>query len=156
MSKEIYVVFDNRSNYDYCFNIKELVKKFEGEFNCSRENTEKQKTFLVSITKEVKRIGKTREFAKTISYKLQFIDSTRFMAILLSNFYDNLTEGFIILNINMDMIIKNGKCVELNAKIVSVFWNIQLLKMLYENKNPCAAIRITKKSLSKSLSTKIC
>ena len=93
MSKEIYVVFDNRSNYDYCFNIKELVKKFEGEFNCSRENTEKQKNFLVSITKEVKRIGKTREFAKTISYKLQFIDSTRFMAILLSNFYDNLTEG---------------------------------------------------------------
>ena len=93
MSKEIYVVFDNRSNYDYCFNIKELVKKFEGEFNCSRENTEKQKTFLVSITKEVKRIGKTREFTKTISYKLQFIDSTRFMAILLSNFYDNLTEG---------------------------------------------------------------
>ena len=67
MSKEIYVVFDNRSNYNYCFNIKELVKKFEGELNCSRENTEKQKTFLVSITKEVKRIGKTREFTKTIS-----------------------------------------------------------------------------------------
>ena len=87
------MVFDNISNYDYCFNIKELVKKFEGEFNCSRENTEKQKTFLVSITKEVKRIGKTREFTKTISYKLQFIESTRFMAILLSNFCDSLTEG---------------------------------------------------------------
>ena len=46
--KEIHVVFLNRSNYDfskqidYHFIIKEVAKKFKGEFNCVKENTEKQ------------------------------------------------------------------------------------------------------------------
>ena len=60
MSKNIHVVFHNRSNYDYHFIIKELGKEFE-EFHCLVENTDKFKTFSVPITKEIKRIDKSGE-----------------------------------------------------------------------------------------------
>ena len=39
--KEIPVVFHNGSTYDYHFIIKELVKEFDGNFECLGENTEK-------------------------------------------------------------------------------------------------------------------
>ena len=39
--EEIPVVFHNGSTYDYHFIIKELVKEFEGNFECLGENTEK-------------------------------------------------------------------------------------------------------------------
>ena len=39
--KEIPVVFHNGSIYDYRFIIKELVKDFDGNFECLSENTEK-------------------------------------------------------------------------------------------------------------------
>ena len=52
------------------------------------------KTFSVPITQQVKRICKNGEkTTKTISYKLQFIDSARFMASSLSSLADNLAEG---------------------------------------------------------------
>ena len=90
---EITVIFHNDSNYDHHVFIEELEKRFQEEFNCLGENTEKYKAFSVPITKEVKRIGKNEEkTTKTISYKLQFIDSTRFMASSLSNIVDNLAE----------------------------------------------------------------
>ena len=38
IAKEISVVFHNRSNYNYCFIIKELAKEFEREFNCLEKN----------------------------------------------------------------------------------------------------------------------
>ena len=38
--KEIPIVFHNVSTYDYHFIIKELVKEFEGNFECLGENTE--------------------------------------------------------------------------------------------------------------------
>ena len=38
--KEIPIVFHNGSTYDYHFIIKELVKEFEGNFECLSENTE--------------------------------------------------------------------------------------------------------------------
>ena len=69
------MVFCNGSNFDYQFIIKELAKEFEGEFSCLGENTEKCKTFSEPVTKELKRIDKNEEeIAKTISYKLQFVD----------------------------------------------------------------------------------
>ena len=47
----------------------------------------------VPIEKEVTRICKNgEEISKAISYKLQFIDSARFMATSLSNFVNNLAE----------------------------------------------------------------
>ena len=39
------MVFQDGSDYDYNFIIKELVKDFEGEFNCIEEYTEKYQTF---------------------------------------------------------------------------------------------------------------
>ena len=51
-------------------------------------------TFSVPIEKEVTRTDKNgKEIAKTTSYRLQFIDSARFMASSLSNLVNNLAEG---------------------------------------------------------------
>ena len=51
--KEIPIVFHNASIYDYHFIIKELVKEFEGNFECLGENTEKYITFSVPIKKKI-------------------------------------------------------------------------------------------------------
>ena len=91
---EISVVFHNGSNYDYHYIIKELADKFEGKFECLRDNTEKFKTFSVPVEKEVTKIDKDgKENVVTTFYKLKSIDSARFMATSLSNLVDNLTEG---------------------------------------------------------------
>ena len=49
--KETPVVFHNGSIYDYHFIIKELVKEFEGNFECLGDNTEIYITFSVPIKK---------------------------------------------------------------------------------------------------------
>ena len=85
--KEIPVVFHNDSTYDYHFIIKELVKKFEGNFDCLGENTEKCITFSVPLKKKIE--NKNLE----ITYKIKFIDSFRFMSSSLSRLVDNLSEG---------------------------------------------------------------
>ena len=91
---EICMVFKNGSNRDYHYIIKELANKFEGQFECLGENTEKYKTFSVPVEKEVANIDKDgNENVVTISYKIKFIDSARFMASSLSNLADNLAEG---------------------------------------------------------------
>ena len=60
----------------------------------SWENTEKYKTFSIPIEKEVANSNKDgNESVVTISYKIKFIDSARFMATSLSNLVDTLTEG---------------------------------------------------------------
>ena len=52
------------------------------------------KLFTIPIEKEVTEIDKDgNESVVTTSYKRKFIDSGRFMATLLSNLVDNLTEG---------------------------------------------------------------
>ena len=83
--KQIPVVFHNVSKYDYHFTFKELEEKFNGKFECLGENTEKY--FSVPINKELKN-------DKTITYEIRLIDSFRFMSSSLSNFADNLAEGF--------------------------------------------------------------
>ena len=78
---EIPIVFHNGSNYDYHFIIKEIANEFEGQSECLGESTEKYKIFSVSTEKEVTKIDKDgSESVVTISYKIKFIDSTRFMA----------------------------------------------------------------------------
>ena len=84
--KEIPVVFHNESIYDYHFIIKELVKEFDGNFECLGENTEKYITFSVPIKKKIE--NKNIE----ITYKIKFIDSYRFMSMPLSKLIDNLSE----------------------------------------------------------------
>ena len=98
--KEIPVVFHNGSTYDYHFIIKELAKEFEGNFECLGENTEKYITFSVSIKKKIE--NKDLE----ITYKIKFIDSSRFMSSSLSKLVDNLSEG-----------IHNNKCVDCKSNL---------------------------------------
>ena len=93
--KEIPVVFHNGSTYDYHFIIKELVKEFDGNFECLDENTEKYITLAARIKKKIE--NKNLE----LTYKIKFMDSYRFMAMPLSKLVDNLSEG-----------IHNNKCSE--------------------------------------------
>ena len=94
MPTEVSVVFHYGSNYDYHFILKGSANKFERTSECLENNTEKYKTFSVPIEKEVTGIDKDgNENVVTISYKIEFIDSGRFMATSLSNLADNLTEG---------------------------------------------------------------
>ena len=53
------------------------MKEFEGNFECLGENTEKYITFSVPIKKKIE--NKDLE----ITYKIKFIDSYRFMALLI-------------------------------------------------------------------------
>ena len=84
---EIPVAFHNSSKYYYLFIIliklaKELANNFQEKFYCLGENTEKYKTFPVPIEKKVTNIDKDgNESIVTISPKMRFIDSARFMAI---------------------------------------------------------------------------
>ena len=78
---EILVVFHKVSNFDYRFIIKELANGFEGQFECLGENTENYKTLSVPIEKEITKIDKNgNKSIVTISYKIKFLDSARFMA----------------------------------------------------------------------------
>ena len=69
--QEIPVKIHNGSKYDYHFIIRELAKKFKGQFECLREKKEKYITFSIPIKKE--------NDGKTITYKIKFIDTCRFM-----------------------------------------------------------------------------
>ena len=86
---------------------------------------------MVSIRK-IKRIDKNgKETTKTISYRLQFIDSTRFIASSLSNLVDNLVEGIHKTKSKHGHDNKkNVKRVEFNTKIVNAILNTQTLKMI--------------------------
>ena len=69
MLNEIPVLFDNGSNYNYHFIVKELVNEFQDQFECLGEITEKYKTFSIPIKKEVTSIDKdVHESVFTISY----------------------------------------------------------------------------------------
>ena len=98
--KEIPAVFHNGCTYDYHFIIKELVKEFEGNFDCLGENSEKYITFSVPFKKKIE--NKNLE----ITYKIKFIDSLRFMSSSLSKLVDNLSQG-----------IHNNKCADCKSNL---------------------------------------
>ena len=110
--------------------MKELAEEFKKQF--TRENTEKYKTFTVSIEKEVTRINKNeKEICKKYIY-----DSARFMASSLSNLVNNLSEGIRRIKAirrttcKYKLYDKNVKLVELNISIVTDFLKAQILKMI--------------------------
>ena len=107
--KEIPIVFHNGSIYDYQFIIKDLVKEFEGNFDCLGEDTGKYITFSVPLKKKIE--NKNVE----ITYKIKFIDSFRFMSSSLSKLVDNLSEG-----------IHNNKCSDCKSNL-----DYNKLKMKY-------------------------
>ena len=66
--KKIPIVFQNGSNYDYYFIMKELAEGLKKQFTCLGEITEKCITYTVPIEKEVPRIDKNRvEITKNVS-----------------------------------------------------------------------------------------
>ena len=87
--KKIPVVIHNGSTYDYYFIIKQLAEEFKGQFECLGENTEKYITFSVPIKKEF-------ESSKTITYKLKFIDSFRFMSTPILSLVENSSLDYMI------------------------------------------------------------
>ena len=62
-----------------------MAEQVKGQFECLGENTEKYITFSIPIKKE-------HDNGKTITYKIKFIDSCRFMQSKLSDLVDNLSE----------------------------------------------------------------
>ena len=129
--KEIPIVFHNGSIYDYHFIIKELVKEFEGNFECLGKNTEKYIPFSVPIKKKI-------ENEDLEINKIKFIDSYRFMASSLSKFVDNLSEG-----------IHNNKCSDCGS-------NLDYIKIMAERKNEklileCYNCKRYKKKFNKEL-----
>ena len=69
------------------FLINQLAEEFKGELNCIGENMEKYITFSVPIKKEC-------DDGKTITRKLRFIDSFRFMSTSLSELVSNMSRIF--------------------------------------------------------------
>ena len=121
IKKEIPVVFHNGSVYDYHFIIKDLPRKFNGHFSCLGENTEKYITFSVPIKKVIKgdndndndnnndnnNNNDDNNKAKTITYRMKFIDSYRLMQSSLSTLTDNLSEiNNMNLGISRDTLVK--------------------------------------------------
>ena len=127
----MHILFHNGSNYNYHFIIKQLTEEFKKQFTCLFKNTEKYITFKVSIEREVTRIDKDREqIIKNKCYKLQFIDSVRFMARSLSNLLNKLSEVLHRIKCNFRHDGKNVNHVEIDLSIATVFLNTKILKII--------------------------
>ena len=83
------------------FIINQLAEEFIGELNCIGENMEKYITFSAPIKKKY-------DDGKTITYKLRFIDSFRFMPTSLSELVDNMSGKFN--SIECKLCTKNNRC----------------------------------------------
>ena len=152
--KEIPVVFHNGSTYDYHFIIKELVKEFDGNFECLDENTEKYIIFSVSIKKKIE--NKNIE----ITYKIKFIESYRFMSMPLSKLVDNLSEG-IRNNTSVDCkscldyvrstSVYDSYTKTKNEKLILKFFNCKTYYEKYSNKELIKRLASTYEFCNKNL-----
>ena len=93
--KATYSIFNLRyktpgSTHNYYLIIKELAKELEGQIECLGENTQKYITFSVLFEKGL-------DNGKTITYKLKFIDSFRFMPTSLSKRVKEKLNHYLIL-----------------------------------------------------------
>ena len=130
-------------NYVYHFTIKELAKEIEGKFYLCTRTWWRIHNFFSQWQKDLLRIERNRkEISKTISYKLQFIDSARFKASLLPNLVDNLAEGIHKVNGKMNAIVKKYEMC--GIKYRKCYWffeypkvqdDLILCKCLYCNRN---------------------
>ena len=91
--KEFPIVFHNGSTYDYHFIVKELVKEFEGTFECLGENTEKYITFSVPIKKKIE--NKDLE----ITYKIKLLIVTDLCHHRYLNLLTIYLKEFITINV---------------------------------------------------------
>ena len=67
--------------------VNQLAEEFKGELDCIGENMERYITFSTPIKKKC-------DDGETITYKLRFIDSFRFMSTSLSELADNMSGNF--------------------------------------------------------------
>ena len=70
------------------------------------------------------------------------------MASLLSNLFNNLSEG--IHNVNTDTMIENVKIEELNIKIATLFMNVYSRKQSQALHKKCFPIRISSVNVTRS------
>ena len=80
--KDIPIIIHNAS-YDTYFIINQLAEEFKGKLNCIGGNMKNHITFSVPIKKEC-------DNDKTITHKLNLIDSFRFMSTSLAELVDNM------------------------------------------------------------------
>ena len=73
-------------NVNLTFVIKELAEESEGQFECLGQNEKRYITFPVPIKEEL-------DNSKTVTFKIKFIDSFRFILSSLSSLADNVSEG---------------------------------------------------------------
>ena len=104
--------------------INQLAAEFKGELNCIGDNMEKYITFSVPIKKEVINNDGNK---KIITCKLKFIDSYRFMTVLLSELADNMSGIFntiecksCIEKYKIDSELKN-KCKKCKKELIKKF-----------------------------------
>ena len=91
---EIPVAFQKQFKNWLAFYYKRINKRVRGKFECLVGNAEKYKPFSVTIVKSITKIDKViSENVVTISCKIEFIDSPRFMASSLSSVIDIISEG---------------------------------------------------------------
>ena len=90
VQKEISIIIHN-ATYDTRFMLNQLAIEFKGELNFIGDNIEKYITFSVPIKKECDNNNNNN---KTITYKLKFIDSFRFMPTSLSELVYNTSGIF--------------------------------------------------------------
>ena len=100
--KDIPIIIHNAS-YDTHFIINQLAEEFKGELNCIGKDMEKYITFSAPIKKKC-------DDGKTITYKLGFIGSFRFMATSLSELVDIMSGNFN--SIEGKSCTKNNRCEE--------------------------------------------
>ena len=129
-------MFHNGAIYDYHFIIKELVKEFEGNFECLGENTEQYIASSVPIKKKIE--NKDLE----ITYKIKFIDSYRFMASSLSNLIDNLSEG-----------THNSKCSDCGSNVDYIKIKNEKLILECYNYKQCYKKKFNKELIKRFAST---
>ena len=112
--KDIPIIIHNAS-YDTHFIINQLAEEFKGELNCIGENMEKYITFSAPIKKKC-------DDSKTITYKLRFIDSFRFMSTSLSELVDNMSGNFN--SIECKSCTENNRCKKLIEGLIEKFPSI--------------------------------
>ena len=93
----------HNASCDTHFIINQLAEEFKGELNCIGENMEKYITFSVPIKKKC-------DDSKTITYKLRFIDSFRFMPTSFSELVDNVSANFN--SVECKSCTENNRCEE--------------------------------------------
>ena len=98
-----------------------MAEEFKGEFECLGENMEKYISFSVPIKKE-------HNNGETITYKIKFIDSCRFMPSKLSDILDKLSE----INNNKDC----KTCIERNILNQNVhLLGLKIIDLIIDAKN---------------------